>query len=161
MTDEIQNLFQHIGQLAVDSVPASEWDMVTVTIRAIRSYVEENVVYVHKEQQPVPKTFIINDRGLEYAERTTPSFEKLRQLMYDEAPFRGAWYTAVMTITHDGKFNTEFEYEEKPKFDHMPVPEAFAQDFERFPRNEESTPDWLKDIVQQSGLHYHKPEPLA
>ncbi|UOQ74805.1 hypothetical protein MUN79_13600 [Hymenobacter cellulosilyticus] len=91
----------------------------------------------------------------------TPSFEKLRQLMYEEAPFRGAWYSAVMTITAEGKFDTEFEYEQKPKFDYMPVPEAFAQDFEHFPRNEESTPDWLKEIVQQFGLSYHEPEPLS
>lgn len=81
--------------------------------------------------------------------------------MYDEAPFRGAWYTAVMTVTHDGKFDTAFEYEEKPAFDHKPAPEAYALDFQHFPRNEESTPDWLKEIVQQHGLTYHEPEPLA
>lgn len=160
MTDEIQELFQHIGQLAFDSVPTEEWDVIKIEIKAVRSFVERMVYYLHDTKQFVPKTFGMKDKHLEYDFRTTPSFERLRQLMYDEAPFRGAWYTAVMTITHDGKFNTEFEYEEKPKFDHLPVPEAFAQDFAHFPRNEESTPDWLKEIVQQHDLAYHTPEPL-
>lgn len=161
MTDEIQNLFQHIGQSAINSVPTDEWDAITLTIRAIRPYVEENVTYVHYAKQFVPKTFLIDDEDLDNSKQVTPSFERLRQLMYNEAPFRGAWYTAVMTITSEGKFDTEFEYEQKPKFDHMPVPEAFAQDFAHFPRNEESTPDWLKEIVEKHGLSYHEPEPLS
>ena len=103
----------------------------------------------------------MNDRHLEYDERTAHSFEKLRQLMYDEAPFRGAWYTAVMTVTDAGKFDTDFEYEKQPEFDHDPVDEAYTMDFKHFPRNEASTPDWLKAIVQKHGLQYHEPEPLA
>lgn len=161
MTDNIQNLFQHIGQLAIDSVPTDEWDTIIITVRALRSYVEENVTYMHHEKQFVPKTFIIKGKHLPYEERSTPSFERLRQLMYNEAPFRGAWYTAVMTITKEGTFNTEFDYDQKADFDYMPVEEAFAQDFEHFPRNEESTPEWLKEIVQKHGLKYHEPEPLA
>ncbi len=161
MTDEIQELFQHIGQLAFNSVPTEEWDTITLSVRAIRSYVEENVTYSHEEKQFIPKTFIIEDDDFEYDKQTTPSFERLRQLMYNEAPFRGAWYTAVMTITKAGKFDTEFEYEKKPQFDYMPVDEAFAQDFEHFPRNEESTPAWLKEIVEKHGLTYHEPKPLA
>ena len=161
MTDEIQELFQHIGQLAFNSAPTEEWDTITLTVSAIRSYVEENTAYTHAEKQFIPKTFIIEDDDWEYDKQSTPSFERLRQLMYNEAPFRGAWYTAVMTVTHDGKFDTDFEYEEKPAFDFMPVDKAFAQDFEHFPRTEESTPEWLKEIVQAHGLQYHEPEPLA
>jgi hypothetical protein len=160
VTDEIQNLFQHIGQLAVNSVPTDEWDVIKIEIKAVRSFVERMVYYLHHEKQAVPKTFGIKDKHLDYDTRTTPSFELLRQLMYNEAPFRGAWYTAVMTITKAGKFDTEFEYEEKPQFDYMPVDDAFAQDFEQFPRYEESTPEWLKEIVQKHGLRYHEPEPL-
>ncbi|MCB2409396.1 hypothetical protein [Hymenobacter lucidus] len=161
MTDEIQELFQHIGQLAVDSVPTDEWDTITIEVKAIRSFVERTVSYSHREKQPAPKTFGIKDKGLDYDLRTTPSFERLRQLMYDEAPFRGAWYTAVMRISENGEFDTEFDYEQKPAFDYEASPEEYSVDFEHFPRNEESTPDWLKDIVQQFGLHYHEPEPLA
>lgn len=160
MTDDIQDLFQHIGQLAVDSVP-DEWDAIIITIRAIRPYVEENVTYAHKEKQFIPKTFLIEDDELEYDEQVTPSFERLRQLMYNEAPFRGAWYTAVMTITSAGKFDTEFDYDNKPAFDYDSEDEGYARDFEHFPRNEESTPEWLKEIVQKYGLEYHQPEPLA
>lgn len=159
MTDDIQNLFQHIGQLAFNSLPNIAWNDITLTVRVITSYVELNASYVHHEKQFVPVTFFINDRHLEYDNRTAHSFETLRQLMYNEAPFRGAWYTAVMTVTDKGKFDTDFEYEEKPRFDYMPVDEAFAQDFEHFPRNKESTPDWLKAIVQKYGLAYHEPEP--
>ena len=160
MTDEIQDLFQHIGQLAVDSVPTDEWDMLTITIKAITPYVEENITYIHWEKQFVPKTFLIEDDELEYDEQATPSFERLRQLMYDEAPFRGAWYTAVMTIAKDGQFTTEFDYDNRPVFDYEQEDEGYARDFTHFPRNEESTPDWLKAIVQQYGLTYHIPEQL-
>ncbi|WP_052732877.1 immunity protein YezG family protein [Hymenobacter terrenus] len=161
MTDEIQSLFQHIGQLAFNSVPTDEWDIITITVRAILPYVEENVTYTHKEKQFVPKAFLINDDDLDYDEQATPSFERLRQLMYNEAPFRGAWYTAVMTITNDGKFDTEFDYDKKPSFDYESEDAEYAKDFEHFPRNEESTPDWLKDIVQKHELKYHEAEPLA
>ncbi|UOQ74803.1 immunity protein YezG family protein [Hymenobacter cellulosilyticus] len=161
MTDEIQDLFEHIGQLAIDSVPTDEWDTIKIEIKAVRSFVERTVIYSHHEKTPEPKTFGIKDKELEYDTRITPSFERLRQLMYDEAPFRGAWYTAVMTITPDGKFETEFDYEQKPAFDYEASAEEYSVDFEHFPRNEKSTPEWLKEIVQQFGLSYHEPEPLS
>jgi len=160
MTDDIQNILTHIGELAFNSVTPEQWEVIKLKTRVITSYLELNASYVHSEKQFVPATFFMNDRHLEYDDRTAHSFEKLRQLMYDEAPFRGAWYTAVMTITKEGKFDTEYDYNTKPAFDHQPVPEAYALDFKHFPRNEESTPDWLKEIVQQHGLAYHKPEPL-
>lgn len=67
----------------------------------------------------------------------------------------------MLTVNHDGKFDTEFEHEQQPAFDHKPVPKAYALDLQYFKCNEESTPDWLKEIVQQHGLAYHEPEPLA
>jgi len=161
MTDEIQNLLQHIGEIAFNSLPSEDWNTITLTVRAITSYVELNAQYVHHEKQFTPVTFFLEDDHLDYEEQTAQSFEKLRQLMYNEAPFRGAWYTAVMTISQEGKFDTEFEYNQKPAFDHKPVPKAYALDFQHFPRNEAITPDWLKEIVQQHGLAYHEPEPLA
>jgi len=161
MTDDIQNLLQHIGQLAYNNVPTDEWDTITVTIKALVTYVEQDVSYVHQEKQFVPETFLIEDDELEYDEQTTPSFEQLRQLMYDEAPFRGAWHTAIMTITKDGKFNTEFDYENKPEFEYESGDDEYARDFQHFPRNEASTPNWLKEVVQKYGLKYHEPEPLA
>jgi hypothetical protein len=161
MTDEIQDLFQHIGQLAVDSVPTEEWEVIKLEIKAIRSFIERMVFYTHSEKQFVPKTFGMKDKHLEYDNRTTPSFERLRELMYDEAPFRGAWYTAVMTITRTGQFDTEFDYDTKPAFDYEQEDAGYARDFERFPRNEESTPAWLQAIVQAHGLAYHVPEALS
>ena len=160
MNDNIQNLLQHIGELAFNSIADDEWQWVKLESKVIRSYAELDVSYLNEGKNLEPKFILVNDRSLEYSKRVSPSFERLRQLMYEEAPYRGAWYTAVMTITSDGKFATEFEYEEKPKFKYSPVSEAFAQDFEHFPRNEESTPDWLKQIVEQHGLSYHEPEPL-
>jgi hypothetical protein len=161
MTDNIQDLIQHIGQLAFNSLPSGQWNIITLTVRAITSYVELNASYIHHEKQFVPVTFFLEDDHLDYEEQTAQSFEKLRQLMYNEAPFRGAWYTAVMSITDQGRFDTDFEYEERPKFDHKPVEEAYVLDFQHFPRNEESTPAWLKEIVQKHGLKYHVPEPLG
>ena len=161
MTDNIQEMIQHIGQLALNSISDNKWEWVKLESKAIRSYAEFDVSYLNEEKNLVPKFILLNDRELDYDERASPSFEKLRQLMYNEAPFRGAWYTAVMTVTSVGKFDMEFEYEAKPKFKYLPVDEAFAQDFQHFPRNEESTPDWLKEIVQKHGLKYHEPEPLA
>ena len=161
MTDEIQELFQHIGQLAVDSVPTDKWDTITLTVRAILPYAEEDIAYQHAEEQFVPKFFLIEDDDLEDEEQVTPSFERLRQLMYNEAPFRGAWYTAVMTVTHDSKFTTDFDYDNKPEFKYESGDDEYARDFEHFPRNEESTPEWLKEIVRKHGLQYHEPEPLT
>ena len=161
MTDEIQELFQHIGQLAVDSVPTEKWDIIALKVKALLTYVELDVTYMHHENQFVPKTFIIKAKHLEYDSRVTPSFERMRQLMYNKAPFRGAWYTAVMTITKDGKLDTEFDYDNKPEQEYESEDAEYVRDFQHFPRNEESTPDWLKEIVQQHGLSYHEPEPLS
>ena len=161
MTNDIQNLLQHIGQLALASVPTDEWDTTTIVVKALVTYVEQDVAYVHQEKQFVPETFLIEDDELEYDEQATPSFERLRQLMYDEAPFRGAWYTASMIITKDGKFNTEFDYDNKPELEYESGDDEYARDFQHFPRNEASTPEWLKEIVRKHGLVYHEPAPLA
>jgi Protein of unknown function, DUF600 len=161
MTDEIQNLFQHIGQLAFDSVATDEWDVITLKARVTLTFSQLTATYIHHEKQFVPKTFFIEDDDLEYDMQTTPSFQALRRLMYNEAPFRGAWYMAIMTITNAGKFDTEFDYDNKPDFKYESDDEGYAKDFEHFPRNEESTPDWLKEIVRKYGLKYHEPEPLA
>ncbi len=157
MTDNIQDLIRHLGQLAVAHVPSADWETITVVSRNLVTFGELDASYLAGPFSK-PVFYLIEDDDLDYEEQATPSFEQLRRLMHGEAPFKGAWYTAELRITRNGDFNIEFEYDE-PSFS-IDVPEEdFVADFQEFPRDEESTPPWLKEIVQRNGLAYHPKTP--
>ena len=70
------------------------------------------------------------------------SFVTLRQQMYQ--PGKGAWLTATITVTADGHFATDFDYDHEPAWS-IPVDAGiYAADLAEFPREPQYVPDWLR-----------------
>ncbi len=59
-------------------------------------------------------------------------------------PGKGTWFTARCTITADGRMSFDFDYDNEPEWDIDVYPDAYAEDQEKYPRDEEHQPDWLK-----------------
>ncbi|MBG6099436.1 agglutinin cell wall attachment protein [Nocardioides luteus] len=83
-----------------------------------------------------------------------PSIDELRRVMY--RPGRGAWFSGRWTITNiDGNgekisANASFNRDDEPVWRRTVHPELYALDLEAFPRDEESTPDWLRQKVAEA-----------
>ncbi|NHC12931.1 hypothetical protein G9H71_03965 [Motilibacter sp. E257] len=69
--------------------------------------------------------------------------------MYQQG--KGAWYTARVGVTPDGRLSIDLDYDHEPQWRFDVVPETYVEDLEMFPRDEESLPGWLKEKVRQSG----------
>ena len=69
-------------------------------------------------------------------------FEALRRQMYQ--PGKGAWMTAHVGVTADGRFTTDFDYDHEPAWS-IPVDAGiYAADLAEFPRDDQYIPDWLR-----------------
>lgn len=74
---------------------------------------------------------------------------ELRRLTYQ--PGKGAWYTAVVTVTSSGSISFDFDYDGEPEWDIEVVPESYVEDLEMFPRDEEHRPAWLREKLELAG----------
>ena len=76
-------------------------------------------------------------------------FNELRQEMAAQDANGHAWYTANFTLTPDGKFKFEFDYDHLPTFDIMPDPEDWLDEFKKYPRPElqAQIQDWIDGRV--------------
>jgi len=87
-------------------------------------------------------------------EAVIPLIDELRRVMY--RPGRGAWFSGHWDITNsDGigekiAANAWFNRDDEPLWRRAVHPELYARDLEAFPRDEESTPDWLRQKVAEA-----------
>jgi len=70
-------------------------------------------------------------------------FAELRRLMY--RPDRGTWFSARLTVSHQGDYRSDYDYDTRPAFDPPASPELFVRDLEAFPRDASRVPSWLAD----------------
>ncbi|MGW6280264.1 hypothetical protein [Kribbella sp. NPDC055071] len=132
MANEMETL-DTIGRALVADLP-SGWRSVTATYLATATYAEFDADLigadgVADQVDPLPE-------GLE------DGFETLRRQMYQ--PGKGAWLTARLTITPDGHFETDFDYDHEPAWS-MPVDDdIYAADLAEFPREDQYIPGWLR-----------------
>ena len=73
--------------------------------------------------------------------------EAMRAVMYQ--PGRGTWFSMQLTVTDTGKVSTDFNYEVDPGFDPPLNPIAFALDQEKYPRDPEHQPEWLREKIAE------------
>lgn len=117
-----------IARALVADLPAG-WREVTAIYRATTSYAELDATVDGAQVDPLP-------------EHLEDHFEQLRREMYQ--PAKGTWLTAQLTVTSDGHFATDFDYDNLPAWS-IPVDEAsYAADLSAFPRDAENTPSWMR-----------------
>ena len=126
-----------IARALIAELPAG-WRQVTATDLATAPYAELDATVVGPAGEPVPIDPL--PEGLEN------HFETLRQQMYQ--PGKGAWLSARISITPDGHFSTDFDYDREPGWS-IPVDDSiYAADLAEFPRDAEHIPDWLAAKVR-------------
>jgi hypothetical protein len=114
------------------------WREVSATYRATAPYAELDAEMIGSSGQPAQVDPL--PEGLE------SHFETLRLQMYQ--PGKGAWLTARITITPEGHFSTDFDYENEPAWSIPVNPDIYATDLSEFPREHQYTPDWLSEKVR-------------
>jgi hypothetical protein len=73
----------------------------------------------------------------ENGEDITLKAKELREELYKLSPNKGAWYTGIISVTNEGKFKVDFDYDEKPEFKYEPSPDKFIDDLNTFPRDKD------------------------
>ncbi|MGO2660662.1 hypothetical protein [Mycetocola reblochoni] len=88
----------------------------------------------------------VDDRA---ADRTiaTPA-RALRELMFE--PGKGTWFSAVVTVTAEGRASVSYNYDDEPQLSVPFDPVAYKIDFEKFPRDEAHTPEWLRQRLAEA-----------
>lgn len=136
MADDTANEMRTIDAIAralTANLPPG-WQAVTATYLATAPYAELDASATgpsgeQAQLDPLPD-------GLE------DLFETLRQQMYQ--PGKGAWLTAGLTITANGHFSTDFDYDDEPAWSIPVDPQIYAEDLAEFPRSDQHTPTWMR-----------------
>ncbi|MER7558979.1 agglutinin cell wall attachment protein [Nocardioides sp. NPDC126508] len=87
-------------------------------------------------------------------EAVNPLIDELRRVMY--RPGRGTWFSGHWDITNsDGNgekiaASASFNRDDEPVWRRAVHPERYALDLEAFPRDAQSTPDWLRQKVAEA-----------
>ncbi|QRP46088.1 TNT domain-containing protein [Amycolatopsis sp. FDAARGOS 1241] len=87
----------------------------------------------HTEVQP---------RNTEANQDVTGKFEALRAGMYRQG--RGTWLQARFVLAPDGTFDFDFYVDGDPQWSAPAEPDAYRDELETFPREDEHIPDWWR-----------------
>lgn len=110
------------------------WTEFTITTRRVAGYAQIDVD-VTGQDGTVAR---IDVQGLGLSRQ----LRALRELTYE--PGKGAWFTAVLRFESGGRFSADFDYDNEPAWYDTVSPLSYVDEVERFPRDPEHTPDWLR-----------------
>jgi Tuberculosis necrotizing toxin/Protein of unknown function, DUF600 len=96
-------LYRRIARVLAGSAPDG-WVKVTTRRYALRLTGEQHTVY----QLEDGSSKVIHPKGFELAK----AFTALREAMYQ--PGKGTWFTAELTLTREGRFSVDFDYDLEP-----------------------------------------------
>ncbi|UZR99398.1 immunity protein YezG family protein [Chondrinema litorale] len=139
--DSVDNIITELGYYLVKSVPTPNWDKIEVISEIITLTSQTSSVYFN------------GDSVIDFLGGNTNLIDKLKRLraeMYKLSPNKGAWYTIKIIIFSSGDFDISYDYDNKPDFNYQPNDELYRLDFKEFPRDENSTPEWLKEILNKA-----------
>ncbi|MDH6284672.1 hypothetical protein [Prescottella agglutinans] len=73
--------------------------------------------------------------------RATMEWHWLRNTMAERCS-RGAWFSASVRVTTDGRYTFDFDYDNQPNWHIPPCDETYITDHEKFPRPDDHIPEW-------------------
>jgi hypothetical protein len=149
--DTINNLITSIAQISFNNLPVEEgWGKYEIKVFSLRRMIEINASYTENGGQI--KSFDPSYQGeVDRDQDLTFLFMDLRKAMYDLSPEKGAWFTCEITVFSDDKFETKFNYDDKPNFSYEPTDDKYADDLKTFPREANLVPDWLREKIGRVG----------
>ena len=138
--DITNNLINQIIQISNSNISSENWDRFTINVYALNKMISIKAFY---EKSGEIVSFDPEANG----EDISLKVKKLREEMYKLSPDKGAWYTGIISVTSEGKFNIDFDYDGKPEFKYEPNADKFINDLDTFPREKNLIPDWLNNII--------------
>lgn len=138
MNKTIESLYMTIAQGVAAKIPQTPWKSVRYGFRAIRMMSEQSGYFIDQEGRPSDITFVLDSPA-------DDAFAPLRTEMAKLHENGHAWYTATFTLTPDGAFKFDFDYDHLPAFDIIPEPSNWLDEFKNYPRPEMQAiiQDWI------------------
>ncbi|MFN8356710.1 MAG: DUF600 family protein [Spirosomataceae bacterium] len=149
MTTSINELIEKMAFTMIDTSLPDDWTHVSAIYFSVVRYSRLGIYYYQLDNNE-GNLYYPGDE-LPYSQRPFSLFTNLRQEMAKINEGKGAWYIAKMEIQKNGKFNIQFDYDNKPDLSFEIPDEVFIEDFEQFPRDEKYIPDWLREILVRYG----------
>ncbi|WP_223838921.1 hypothetical protein [Nocardiopsis deserti] len=116
-----------------------DWSSATYHVRIMGRYANE-MVEVEKESGEIVRTDLPPDSGMKCM--------KLRAGMYK--PGEGTWFSFKIKLWSEGRYRTEFNYDEHPDFLFDPDLREYSREVKLFPRNADFMPDWLREKIDEA-----------
>ena len=85
----------------------------------------------------------------------------LRKLMYNRCPAEGAWMECQLTLTPQGDFTFNLNYDDKDALSEEQSPDTFAAAFMEYPRSRLYTPAWWQNLLSYDTAYLLSPEEKA
>lgn len=141
MNHTVEQMYRTIGLGLVACLSDGTWSKAQFRYLSISRYVESEGDYIDKAKGTQ------SIRGV--PDEVRNGFRALRTEMAKFHDTGHAWYTAVFTLTPDGKFKFDFDYDRLPAFDIMPDPEDWLDEFKHYPRPDlqAQIQDWIDGTV--------------
>lgn len=74
--------------------------------------------------------------------------EILRDVMYQ--PGEGTWYSASVSVSRSRQVSADFNYDTEPHWETGISPILYAQDVEKYPRDDANIPGWLQQRLTEA-----------
>lgn len=75
------------------------------------------------------------------------AMDRLRAASYREGA--GTWFSAQIVVTAESSATANYNYDDEPEWDSPLDPVDYVKDQEKFPRDEDNQPDWLKQKLTE------------
>lgn len=120
-----------VARALFDSLPHDCWTRCTVEYRQAGRIAESQVKVTGTDGE----TAVVKS-----ALPMVTALKRLRELMATQG--RGAWLSAGVTATPDGKCAFDFNYDARPAWTVQPTDETYIDDLKKYPRPAELIPSW-------------------
>lgn len=140
-------LLQDLARTLVAVVPQG-WQQLTYLVRVIGAH-RSGVFAVQEADGQV--------RQMEVPDGVQDTVDALKRSGFQEG--KGTWLSMIISVHHSNQFNTEYNHDTEPDLPTGVSPLAYAQELERFPRDHDLVPDWLRVRLQQA--QQLRPDQLA
>lgn len=134
-----EQALRQVGAILVSLAPAG-WRRLDLTIRQA-GRVRELALRVIMPDGSTPVADVTPDHHQQIGDL----FAQLRHAMY--RPGQGTWFSARYTVDPPGSYHVTFNYDFDPHWQPPIPPQAWQEDLQHYPRDEEHTPRWLRDTL--------------
>jgi hypothetical protein len=75
--------------------------------------------------------------------------------MYEQAKKEGAWFFCKIEVLPSLEYNIHFNYDDKEELpeDRLKSPDNFIEEFSKYPRGKDFTPEWWQNILGKKGKY--------